>query len=103
MELTLSAYEVSVLMYSLKKAASDQAIGYVDADKTYNQLSSELNRMVTLPQEVVESALYYCNMLQEKKAFKHPGGLTFDELLFKISRRNGVKFNKDYNWLVKEW
>jgi hypothetical protein len=51
-------------------------------------------------EEILESALYCCNMLNEirRDPFWDPRGLTFDEFLARVVPKK-KKFNKKYNLL----
>lgn len=74
-------------------------VGFEDANQTIEALCAKLNMKVTVRESDVESALWSCNLLSEKRRFWHPKGLTFDEFLSKLLP--GASFDKMYN-VIKE-
>ena len=74
----LNVFDVAVLLFSIWKCATIPSLGHVDADYTLERLTSILDiRRIQVPQHILESALYCCNMLQEQKKFIDPKGRPF--------------------------
>jgi len=95
----ISVLDLAVLVANILIASRDTEIGFVDADRTMEQLLESLNFSFPVTPEALESALWSCNMLDEKKAFFHPFGGTFDSFLKKL--RLQEQFDKRYN-MIKE-
>lgn len=95
-KIELSLFDILVLLDNIYLGAKDKYIGFEDADRTMDELIRELNKRIAIPQPLVESALWSCNLLDEKGKFSHKKGLTFNQFLSRIIKK-GKKFNKDYN------
>ena len=73
-----------------------------DADRTVEELVAEIDAFDGyLSKGVLESALYCCNMEDEKKKFWHPLKWSFDKFV-KDTIPRGQTFNKYYNVLCEE-
>lgn len=97
---TISALDVTALLSNVIYATHQRDVGIEDAHRTAEALIKELNVQLRLSESVIESALWACNMLNEKGYFKHPGGLTFSELTKRIAGRE--VFDLDYNYF-RDW
>lgn len=87
-------------MDHVSRGAAHPNVGFEDAERTRGQLYRALaGRAVEI--EVLESALWSCNLLDEVGAFSHPAGLTFDEFVKEVAPA-GRLFNKFFNVLLEE-
>lgn len=96
---SLSILELSILILNVALAAKDPDIGFCDADRTLEELLSSLNFTFPIQPDALESALWSCNILDEKGKFFHPFGGSFDNLLKRIGLLD--RFDKRYN-MIKE-
>lgn len=80
----VSLYDVAVLFANLHKAIHDPLVGFEDADRTLTEMELALRRYVPMRIDVIESALWAANLLNEKGDFFHPRGYAFDEFLAKL-------------------
>lgn len=92
--------ELAVLLYNAHIAAADAEIGFEDANDTLENITRRLNKWIMVDPAYVESALWACNMLNEKNKFSHPRGLTFEQFVEKILKGRG-KFDTFYN--IVDW
>ena len=83
--INITALDAAILLTHVIKGMADKDVGFEDADKTYEQIRYSLNRDFMLNVDVVESALWSCNLLNERDSFSHPEGLTFDEFVNKMA------------------
>lgn len=88
--------DLAVLINAVGQAARDEEVGFVDADRTLEQLLRALSPFVWVEESSLESALYYANMLSEQGRFVDFRGNTFDELVNRIGR-----FNKTHNYFTE--
>lgn len=73
-----------------------------DADRTVEEIVAEIDAFDGyLSKGVLESALYCCNIENEKKKFWHPLGWSFDKFLKDVVPKQ-QKFNKYYNVFLPE-
>lgn len=89
---------MAVMIYHVQKAARDPEVGFLDADRTLAEMKKRLNRLIFLDPRVIESALWACNLLNEKGKFEGIGGMSFDEWLADCLPHG--EFDKTYN-LIK--
>ncbi len=71
-----------------------------DADRTIEELINHLDTFGYIGKGVLESALYCCNMENERRKFWHPQKRTFDSFLDRMLP-NDQKFNKEYNFIFR--
>ncbi len=96
---TLSLREAMILLCNIYRAKQDAEIGFEHAVKTIEELCAPLEaHKVELTVTDIESALWSCQLLDEKGEFWHPFGRSFDEFLKDISEE---KFNKFYCWFER--
>ena len=77
----ISPLEAVVLLHHVVN--SDDAEN--DADRTVAELVEEIDGYRrTISKSVMESALYCCNMMDEKGKFWHPQGLTFEKFIYHV-------------------
>ena len=68
-----------------------------DAERTVDDLLAELDsNNGYVSRSVLESALYCCNMQEERGLFKHPQGLHFNPFVVEILPE-GLAFDRYYN------
>jgi len=93
----LSLYQAAILLVSLYKAAKDPKIGHQDIDYSFKQLVNSLSgKGISVRKEVIESALYSCNMLSEDGKFWHPEGKSFNQFT-KTVIGSDMTFDSFYN------
>lgn len=92
----ISALDVTALLSNVLVAAQDRALGIEDAHRTAEQLVKELNVKLRLSESIIESALWACNMLNERGAFVSKDGSTFKELAKRIADKE--VFDDQYNY-----
>lgn len=63
---------LAILLANLHRAVVEQTVGFEDADRTSRELEMLLTRRVAIPRHLLESALWCCNLLWEKRKFFHP-------------------------------
>lgn len=94
----VSTLDLVILLDNLCRGAADPEVGFEDCEQTLAEITSKLHWLTRLKKHDLESALWVCNLLSEKKTFWHPRGYTFDQwtrLLLK-----GDSFDKDYNLII---
>ena len=92
---TVRLVEVMTLVHNVMAGAMDESIGFEDAGRTINQLVRALNRNILVDPGVLESALWSCNLLNEKGQFWDGRARSFDEFVKVVLK--GDKFDKIYN------
>lgn len=92
--------ELAVLLYNAHIAARDDDIGFEDANDTLDNITRRFNKWIFVDPALVDSLLWACNLLNEKKQFVHPRGLTFEQFIEKILKGRG-KYDTFYNLI--EW
>lgn len=98
-EVKISLTALAILLHNVFVASKDERIGFVDADQTLGSLTKGLEKDVWVKTELLESALYYSNMLSEDGNFWHPYGLTFTT--FKTNTLPGsIHFDAYFNMLT---
>ncbi len=96
--INLSESNVTVLLDHVSRGAAHPSVGFEDAARTRAQLYKALaGRAVEL--EVLESALWSCNLLDEVGSFSHPDGLTFDQFVVDVAPKD-MLFHKFFNVLL---
>lgn len=96
----ISALDVTALLSNVIQASRQQDVGIEDANRTAAELLKELNVKLRLSESAIESALWACNLLNEKGLFTHPNGGTFDDMAKRIAGPD--KFDKSYNYFVEK-
>lgn len=113
---SISLLQAAILLQNLGLAQQDKLIGLEDADNTYNDVVDAFinGKAITIDQDILESALWACNMLDESKVkrkcdkcghtkeeetkFFHPAGHSFDTFLRRLLRQ-GESFDKNLNFI----
>lgn len=86
--------DLMVLVLNVKAGAKDRQVGFEDASYTLRSLLQNLDHEVTVKTDVLESALWSCNLLNELGRFQHPDDISFSEFLTRLNIKN---FDKKYN------
>ena len=95
-----SLLDVATLLVHVRWGAQDDEVGFEDADRTLDQMTRTLNKKtVSLRKEVLESALWSCNLLNEKGQFWSPLDETFQEFINRLLKPHGSEFDEFYNWI----
>ena len=91
--------DLAVLLDNVRLGASlPDEVGFEDIAETYEMFMRRMDTKLQIPTASVETALWSCNLLDERGRFIHPEGLTFEEFLDRLLDRS-YKFNKVYNCL----
>lgn len=93
--------QLAILLFHVHRGATDDQVGFEDAQETLDTLTRKLNRPVHSNPVLLESALWSANLLDEQGKWWHPHGLTFDEFVVQLLGRK-VKFDKIYNLIEEE-
>lgn len=101
MIIRVRAADLLALVQAVVTAKNDPNVGFEDANTTYEKFVSALNSSITIESDLIEGALWSANLLNEKLAFSHPTGKSFNQMLSDITP-TGYKFNLDYNYFQKE-
>jgi hypothetical protein len=91
----IRAMDLAVLLYHVYMASKDPEIGFEGVDETLDTLTGKLNQEFQVDLPLLESALWSCNLLNEKEKFWHPRGLTFKQFVKDLFP--GERFNLIYN------
>lgn len=96
----VKALDLMVLLYHAHRAATDPLIGYEDANTTIDELTRKLTFRNKFDVQHLESALWSCNLMDEKGQFWSPFGLSFKDWVVKAFP--GYSFDTTYNTLEKK-
>lgn len=88
------------LLWNAHRGAAHPEVGWEDTEETLDTYTKKLNRGVFVPKELIESGLWSCSLLDEQGEFWHPRGLTFEQFVDKVRRRD--KFDRRYHLITKE-
>lgn len=100
--IALKLSDISTLLYNLAKASKDKDIGFEDSDRSYTQLKVQLSRIVDVPIELVESALWASTLLDESGKFEHPEDKNYERFLGDLLAKTPYRFSKSYNTLERK-
>lgn len=76
---------MAVLLFHIYEAAKSPDLALVDADHSVEGLTKHMRRKpANIPISRVESALYFCNLLDEEGRFWHPQDKTFKEFMAEL-------------------
>jgi hypothetical protein len=81
----VSLLDTAVLVHGVVKGAGTAEVGYEDANTKLADMRAELNKVIWLDDEDVESALYSCRLLAEHGEWSHPDGLSFEAFAAKLA------------------
>lgn len=100
-KLELTVADLAALVECLAKGKGHSAVGFEDAVRTYKQVLNILNLKVSVDKEVLESALWSANLLNDIGMFKHPLSTDFKQMVNRIVPK-GYKFDETFNLIEKE-
>ena len=92
----VSLYNLMVLLWNVHKGSGLRQVGFEDADNTLEGLTGALSPQIDVSTDLIESAMWSCNLLDEQGKFCHPTGSSFDEFKKSLESRT-EKFNTKYN------
>jgi hypothetical protein len=92
---TIRMLDVVVLLYHVYQGLKDDDVGYEDAEDTLALMTRRLSPIYRMDPKILESALWSCNLLNEKGKWWHPNDRTFDEFIRDVLGEDS--FNKTYN------
>lgn len=96
----IKAVDLAVLLLHVYQASKDPEVGFEDADETLDTLVGKMNHEFLIDLSLLESALWSCNLLNEKDKFWHPRGWTFKQFLKHLFP--GERFNLFFNMLEEK-
>lgn len=99
---TLTLMDLLILLGNLHRGNEDKNVGFEDTDRTVWELTHTLNRKLSLPMGVVESALWSCTMNFEKNKFWHPGGTPFKSWLARLLKHSDMDYDQIYCTISKK-
>ncbi len=74
-----------------------------DADRTVLEITQQIdNFRRSLPTALLESALYCCNMENERGNFWHPYGWSFDKFVVETINDEDLHFDRYYNVIYEK-
>lgn len=96
--------DVLVLLFHLYRGSQLEEVGFEDADHTLDELSKLLyaRKDVPINREVLESALWSCNLMDENGLFWHPKGYSFKKYIDMVLSPHAASFDLFYNWIINE-
>ncbi len=96
----ISLLQAAVLLGNLELAKRNPDVGFEDADRTYEEVFKTFadGKYVMVSTDILESALWACNLLNEQEKFFHPSGRTFDNFLGLLINRDET-FDKEMNYI----
>jgi hypothetical protein len=100
--LNVSVLDIVVFIENVRRGAEHSEVGFADANETVQTMCAKLNKVVQLPEEVVESALWSCNLMDEAGIFWHPTDRKFSQWLKDLERIGKFDFETDYNLIRRD-
>lgn len=96
---SISGFEAAVLLFHLLRAGEK---GNLSANATMKDLADQLEHYrQPVKKEVLEAALYVCNMDTEQGAFWHPYNNSFEQFAKKVLPAD-FTFNRTYNLIERK-
>lgn len=92
--------DVALLLFHIYRGAEDEEVGWEDTHNTIDDMMKMLNRTILVDPSTLESALWSCNLLNERKKFWHPKKRKFDDWLKDLLGSDS--FNRMYNMIEKK-
>ena len=102
----ISIFQYLVLMYNYFEYCKDDRIGFQEM-VTKEEFLKELNQLVTVETDLVESLAYYSQIGVEtlgEQSFWHPEGTSFGEFINRLTKRRRIPltFDTKYNTIEFE-
>jgi hypothetical protein len=100
----INLLDACILIFHVSKAAKDKDVGFEDAERTLDQMLRALraNRVFTVKQDVLESALWSCNLLSQKREFHSLDGREFRAFVRDLIDDKTLRFDEFYNVIEKK-
>jgi hypothetical protein len=98
--LPVKLYDLCTLLHNIQEGAKHPDVGFEDATKTIEDVVARLNKKILLPPDLIESALWSCNLMNEEKAFWDFKGRDLDTFIKQVVVEG--KFNKLYNTIERK-
>lgn len=98
--LPVKLYDLCTLLHNVQEGAKHPDVGFEDAARTIEETIAKLNRKILLPPDLIESALWSCNLMNEEGAFWDFKGRNLDTFLSHVL--GPQKFNKTYNTIERK-
>ncbi len=98
----VSVLDLVVMLTNVIKGAQTSTVGFEDADRTYRQIVNQLGKAkkVMIPDSLIESALWSCNLLHEQGKFEHPLDVKFTPWMKALVKPDG--FDRKYNFIKEK-
>lgn len=96
----ISTSDLTTLIHNVRVGESIEDVGFEDASTTMERLLYWLNKKVWVPPNVLESALWSANLLNERGEFWDSKGRDFNTFVRDICGK--AKFNLFYNTIERE-
>lgn len=97
---TVTVLDLVCLLANTYRGAARDDVGFEDATMTIEALTTKLNAKVRVDIRDIESCLWACNLLDERKQFWHPKDLNFDQFIAKLLP--DAAFDKTYNFIMEK-
>lgn len=101
--LKLSLLDVVVLLYHVYRGSQVEEVGFEDCERTMEEIVKQLNRKtVYINKEVVESALWSTNLMNEIGKFWEPTDLEFNDFVERLVSLESapIRFDDFFNLLI---
>lgn len=92
--------DVVTLLYHVQAGAAHPEVGFEDAQHSISMLMQKLGKRVLLDPAAIESALWSCNLLNERGEFKDYQGRDFDRFVKDLLGPEDL--NRTYHWLTSK-
>lgn len=92
--------DICVLMHNVQEGSKHPEVGFEDAQRTLDHLVNALNRKILLPPDLIESALWSANLLNEAGAFQDFRDRSLDDFIKQVLGKE--QFNKLYNTIERK-
>lgn len=97
----VTVLDLVTLLGNVYRGAAMADVGFEDAEQTLQAITAKLNMKIRVPQSDIESALWACNLLDEKKKFWHPQGALFEQFIRKLVGPDHT-FDRTYNLILEK-
>jgi len=101
-KLNVSVLDLVVFFENVRRGAEHSEVGFADANETLQTMCAKLNKVVQYPEDLVESALWSCNMMHEAGIFWHPADRTFNQWIADLQDVGKFQFDSDYNLIRRD-
>lgn len=100
--ISVSILDVAILLYNLHRAAADPEVGFQDTDRSLERLTWELEqRRYPISPEILASALWSCNMMDEVGEFTSFSDKSFEQFHKRVLRyQPHLRFDVEYNQIL---